>query len=197
MSDQTPINVNPAPTLTLYFSILAMLFWAFCIGVVRPEAGFIIGLIQIGLFPCYVAGAVLLLNKGDNVTGNIFLMFAAFFGFAGGLASVGTYVATQLGWPVDTRVTGLFWTLIGVFLALATPAFKTASALFFLIMPTSSASLIILGLAMLGIFPAALGYSLSGWILLYVGVTGIYLAAAGYYATMGIHWPQGKPFFKA
>lgn len=198
MSDKEnlKIDVNPAPTLTLFFSILAMLFWAQCIGILKPESSLNIALIQIGLFPPYVIGATLLLKKGDNVTGNIFLMFAAFFGFAGGLASLGTYIASTFGWPIDTSTTGLFWLLIGVFLLLATPSFKTASALFFLIMPTSSASLIILGLTMMDLFPVALGYKLSGWILFYVGITGIYLATSGYYSTIGVNLPQGKPFFK-
>jgi hypothetical protein len=185
-----------APTLNLIFGMLSIMFAALFFGYLQPPAAFILGIIQIGVWPAYLIGSLLMLRSGDVVGGNTFFYFATFFGIVPGLVTLGTYFAGIYGWPFDPTILGIFWLSVGITLTLTIPAFAKAEALVFLVIAAAGFALDLIGLAYLFTDMADLFYRIAGALLFFVGFGGLYSAAAGILKGAGIHLPLGKPLFK-
>lgn len=185
-----------APTLNLIFGMLSIMFASLFFGYLQPSAAFILGIIQIGVWPAYLIGSLLMLQSGDVVGGNTFFYFATFFGIVPGLVTIGTYFAEINGWPFDPKILGIFWLSVGMTLTLTIPAFAKAEALTFLVIAAAGIALDFIGLAYIYTDLASVFYLLAGSLLFFVGFGGIYSAIAGILKGAGIKLPLGKPLFK-
>lgn len=79
---------DATPTLNLIFVTLCFCFWANALGLLGEGAVLAIGVLQVAVFTGYTVGGVILLARGNGFGGNIFMVFASFFGAAGGLTHV-------------------------------------------------------------------------------------------------------------
>lgn len=186
---------SATPTMTLIFSMLAMMFWANFMGYLKPEAALLLGVIQVGIFPAYLIGAVILLKEGDALNGNVFFYFATWFGFVAGLINIVTYFAPIYNWAIDPRITGYFWLWAAVMLYGSLPAYRKVPWVFFTVLFCAATALLLIALTSLELVPVVFNIA-AGWCLFVVGVFGLYLAVAGLLENVGIILPQGKPFFK-
>ena len=184
------------PTLTFVFSMLALFFGLYFLGYLNQNAGIIIYLVQIAVWPTYFVGALRAMDNGDGLGGNTFFYFSAYFTIVPGITGVFTYFADRLGWPYDPKVMGLVWLCLGVLLGGTLPAYKQANKVFFSIVSTATAALIVFGLGSLGFVPAGFMSPWCGVIYTYIGIAGIYLSIDGMLNYVGIELPKGKPFFK-
>lgn len=185
-----------APTLNLIFGMLSIMFAALFFGYLQPSAAFILGIIQIGVWPAYLIGSLLMLRSGDVVGGNTFFYFATFFGIAPGLVTVGTYFAEINGWPFDPKILGILWLSVGMTLTFTIPAFAKAELLTFLVIASAGIAIDFIGLAYIFTDLANVFNLIAGSLLFFVGFGGIYMAVAGILEGAGFKLPLGKPLFK-
>lgn len=187
------------PTMTMMFSVMCMIYWAWMIGILKPEAQLFIGIIQLALYPSYIIAAIIELKGGDGLSGNVYYYFATFFGAASGAVNIVSYFAGIFGWPVDPSVMGFIWIWIGVMLAGILPAYRKYGWIFFTLCAFAAISLLVLALVAFGIGPAAfmpILNQISAWCLFLVGIEGLYLALAAHLETADIKIPTGKSLFK-
>ncbi|HZK09508.1 MAG TPA: hypothetical protein VFD08_00430 [Clostridia bacterium] len=188
---------SAAPTLNLIFGMLSIMFAALFLGYLKPSAVYILGLIQIGVWPGYLIGSLIMLRSGDIVGGNTFFYFATFFGLAPGLVTVGTYLADVFGWAYDPKILGIMWLSVGLTLTFTIPAFIKSELVTFLVIAAAGIAIDFIGLAYLFTGYAQTFNTIAGVLLFFVGVGGIYQAVAGILAGAGIKLPLGKPIVKS
>lgn len=194
--ENQPKWASAGPTLSLIFGMLSLIFAAIFLGYVDPSGSYILGLLQIAVWPAYLIGGVLMLRDGDVVGGNTFFYFATFFGLAPGLITVGTYFADIFGWAYDPKVLGIVWLCVGLTVTFTVPGFRKGSSLLFLVILAAGLAIDFIGLAYLFTDYANTFNTIAGVLLIFVGVGGVYQAISGILAGSGINLPQGKPFFK-
>jgi hypothetical protein len=196
MDNQQQKWASAGPTLNLIFSILSLIFAGMFLGFLNESAAFILGLIQIGVWPTYLIGSVIMLQSGDMVGGNTFLYFATFFGLVPGLVTVGTYFAQMYGWPFDPTTLGIMWLSVGLILTFTLPAFAQTPSLNFAVLACAGIAIDFIGLGYLNIVPPSISNIISGVLLAFVGIGGLYLSVAGILEGANIKIPVGKPLFK-
>lgn len=190
---ESPVGV-PGPTAAFIFSVLCFLFWASLLGWLGPGAALAIGILQLGAFFPYYIAAKSFFKTNDNLNGNIFFVFAVFFGFVGGLMNIGTYIVNVLNLPIDGRVTGIMWLAAASLLFFILPAGRKATKVFFLIYLLTAIGLLFLGLGILQVM-GPIAFTLSGWTFFVVGVLAFYATIAIISGCSGIKLSLGKPFF--
>jgi len=196
VSTQEDEWASPTPTLNTLFAFLCVIFAALFFQLVDQPAVFLLfGLIQLGLFPAYFAGALILLKNGDMISGNIYLIFATFFTIVPGLTTLGIYFAQMQEWPIDVSILGYQWLFIGSVLAFCIPAFAKASKTFFILICCAASALVVLGLGYLGIISVPIYTAISGGLLFIVCVLVFYMIVSEVLGESGIDLPLGKPFF--
>jgi len=187
---------SPAPTLNTLFSFLCLLFFVLFFKLVDQSALLYLGLIQLGLFPAYFIGALIMLKNGEMISGNIYLIFSTFFTIVPGLTTVGSYIGGIRGWSLDIGILGYQWLFIGLALAFCIPAFAKASKTFFILICCAAISLIVIGLGYLGIISISMYTFIAGSLLFIVAVLVLYMVIAEILGGANINLPLGKPFFK-
>jgi hypothetical protein len=96
-------------------------------------------------------------------------------------------------WPLDPRILGFEWAILGIVLILTTPIFVKYSP--------AAATISVIG-ADVGIACLALVYfgvnvaAISGWGFFVAGLFGIVMAAGGILEGAGMKFPMGKPLIK-
>ena len=176
--------------------MLALIFAASFFGFLEPSAAFILGLLQIAVWPAYLIGAMLLLRTGDTVGGNTFFYFATFFGIAPGMITVGTYFAEIYGWPFDPTILGIIWLCVGLTLTFSLPGFAKGPSLTLLVISCAAIGIDFIGLGYLNVLPAVTANCIAGCFLTVTGIGGLYSAIAGILEGANIKLPLGKPLFK-
>jgi len=180
----------------LALSVATLGFYALLAGKASIPDGFLIFGIwliagAIVHFACGIIGSI----KGDELTSNAFMFFAAILMLVSGVAVIVKYFAIMNGWPLDPRIEGYTWITIWAAILLWTPAILKLypSVMSLGLMPLNVAFpiLVFVNLGMLS--PAWLpvsGYAhgLTGLVFLYLGGAFVVNAAFGR-AVM----PLGKP----
>lgn len=185
---------SAAPTMTLMFSMLGLMFWAIFVGLLKPEAALLLGVIQVGIFPAYLIGGIILLKEGDGLNGNVFYYFSTYFGLCAGLYNLVTYFAPIYHWAIDPRIMGYFWLCASIMLFGSLLGYKKVPWVFFSVLFFAALALFILGFTALGLLPLVFNL-VAGWCLFIVGIFGLYLAVAGLLENADIKLPLGRPFF--
>lgn len=190
---EVPVGV-PGPTAAFIFSTLCFIFWASLLGWLGTGATLAVGILQLGAFFPYYIAAKSFFKADDNLNGNIFFVFAVFFGFVGGLMNISTYVVNALNLSIDGRVAGIMWLLAAALLLFLLPAGRKATKVFFLIYLLTGIGLIFLGLGILQLM-GPIAFKLSGWSFFVVGLLAFYAAISIISGCTGVKLPLGKSFF--
>jgi len=195
MTSESGSYANPTASLTLFFSVLVIMFWAMMLGYLKPEAALTVGVIQLALYPAWLWAAAMILKNGDGLAGNLFLFFGAFLAGCSGAANVVAYFAQLHGWPLDPKVMGYLWLLTAVVLLAAVVAYRVAGWVFWTLLLFADLGLFLFALTTLGVGPAATMIKVTAWVFLVVAVEGIYVAFVSYLALGGVRVSLGKPLF--
>nr|WP_312577033.1 hypothetical protein [Sedimentibacter sp.] len=166
-----------APTICFTFTVLCFLFWANLMGFLGEGASFAIGAVQLGVYGVYLAGAILLCKNGINFDGNVFMIFASFFGGVGATTNIMGAIASFVGMPFSDNVMGVVNIMCGIFLLGILPAQRHEAWTSFGVFFFAGVSLLILGLSTVGAFgTSALALKIVAWGLFCDGLCGIWLA---------------------
>lgn len=182
-------------TVCFIFTNLCFLFWANLLGILGGGAALAIGLIQLGMVIAYHLAASKVFVRGQAFDGNIFLIFATFFGGVGGLSNIATAIAPIIGIPYEGTAVGYCWVMCGIFLIAILPACLKSPWVVFVLYALAGLALLLLGLVIIGILNAGLSTSI-GWMLFAVGVLGLYMTLSGMYSFVGMNLPLGRPLKK-
>ena len=188
-----PGYADASPTLTLIFATLCFCFWANTMGLLGEGATLALGVLQIAVFVGYTVGGVLLLARGNGVGGNVFMVFGAFFGAAGGFTHVAMTIAAELGVPFDYQVLGIVSIVGGAFLLACLPGMLTAAKTDFFSFLTGGLGVLFYGLTGAELLPAGWNY-FAAWCLFVDGLIGFYAVTATMLGCTGINLSCGKPF---
>lgn len=186
-----PGYADASPTLTLIFATLC--FWANTMGLLGEGATLALGVLQTAVFVGYTVGGVLLLARGNGVGGNVFMVFGAFFGAAGGFTHVGMTIAAELGVPFDYQVLGIVFIVGGAFLLACLPGMLTAAKTDFFSFLTGGLGVLFYGLTGAEVLPASWN-NFAAWCLFVDGLIGFYAVTSTMLSFSGIKLSCGKPF---
>ena len=183
-------NIGDAsPVPTLLFTTVCFIFWGLTRGYFSDGAELAIGTIQIGCYLAYLIGGIMLLIKGDILSGNIYMLFATFFAGIPGISNIISAFAANAGIAFDSRpssivsiVAGL-WLLVLVYPMLRGPKLPLLSTIF------GGSGTLIFGLTGFGILPASFNV-LGGWILFACGCVGFYSVIVTFAGWLGFKLPS-------
>lgn len=199
---EVSVTVKPelgyaGPTLCFNFTNLSFLFWAGMLGFLGDGATLPLGCIQFGIFTSYVIGSVVLLKRGADFEGNVFFIFASFFGGAAGLLNIIGPIAHYAGIPFSDRAPGICWLLCGILLFGILPSAKYNPLLGFLFYIFGGAGLFCNGLMTLEILKGALINGFIAWCFFAAGVCGLCICISTMNGFEGIQNfpPIGKALF--
>lgn len=189
-------NADVGPGMSVAYALLCLPFWVNAMGW-GNTAGFALsmGMIQIGYFIMYMVCGMYFLKLGNQVSGGIYVVFAAAFGLFGGIGNISSAVCPVLGIQYDPMLVSVCFTAAGLYLLAILPCVSYASKLDFLNLLGAGAGVTAFGLAGFGILPG-LTSKIGGWGILLSGLTSYYLGIAGHLKNAGIQLSGGKPFFK-
>ena len=95
-------NADVGPGMSVAYALLCLPFWVNAMGW-GNTAGFALsmGMIQIGYFIMYMVCGMYFLKLGNQVSGGIYVVFAAAFGLFGGIGNISSAVCPVLGIQYD------------------------------------------------------------------------------------------------
>lgn len=186
---------DSSPVGTFVFSILCFAFWAADLNLLHEGAQLAIGLLQFGVFITYMIVGTTLIQKGNGLGGNTFLLFGTCFGAIGGFFNTFGPLFAKWGIPFDYSLFGLSLIMAGAYLFLVLPGLKYAPKVDFLVFFFGGVGVLGSGLTIMGFLPPSFN-SINGWALFFDGVVGFYSVIATSLSFVGVTIPCGKPFFK-
>ncbi|MCA4132521.1 hypothetical protein [Arthrobacter sp. M4] len=187
---------HPGVSMAFIFSTLSFLFWANILGYLGPGGSLAIGVVQFAVYGSYLAGSVMLFKRGDDFDGNVFMVFAAFFGGVGGVLNVGSTISAVLGLPFSPQVGGICWILVGAFLLACTPAMLRSNLVDAAVYVLAALALLTLGFSIVGFLPAV-GLTVAAWLLFVVGILGMVLTASILGSMIGYRVPMGPALLRS
>lgn len=185
---------DSSPVGTFVFSILCFAFWAADLGLLKDGAQLGIGLLQFGVFITYMIVGSSLIQKGNGLGGNTYLLFGTVFGAIGGFFNTFGPLFAKWGIPFDYSLFGLALIMAGTYLFLVLPGLKYAPKVDFLVFFFGGVGVLGSGLTIMGFLPASFNI-INGWALFFDGVAGFYSVMATVLSFVGVTIPCGKPFF--
>ena len=124
---KTVVTASGSPTVTMIFSVLCIIFWAFNMGWIGEGGRFAIGVVQIAVFAGYIIGSAFMLKTGDSFGGNVNMICATFFGGIGGFTNV---VSSITGEQIyNFKIFGIAFTMLGLMLIILAPLLKRESVM--------------------------------------------------------------------
>lgn len=186
---------DSSPVGTFVFSILCFAFWAADLNLLHDGAQLAIGLLQFGVFITYMMVGGSLIQQGNGLDGNTYLLFGTVFGAIGGFFNTFEPLFVKWGIPFDYSLFGLSLIMAGTYLFLVLPGLKYASKVVFLVFFFGGVGVLGSGLTIMGFLPASFNI-INGWALFFDGVAGFYSVIATCLSFAGVTIPCGKPFFK-
>lgn len=175
------------------YAIATWMAWALLCGFVTDKALLYMAAISLACTIPYLGAAITQLKLGNLAGGVTWLYFGSFFAFASAFNYGIGYFAAMYKWPLDPRILGYEWAILGIVLILTTPIFAKYSP--------AAATISVIG-ADVGIACLALVYfgvnvaALSGWGFFVAGLFGIVMAAGSILEGAGMKFPMGKPLIK-
>lgn len=193
MNSQTAVkSASPAPLLQFVFAAFAVLTWVSAITPFRPDAAFVMGVMQISLGIAALIGSILSLQRGDPHA-NINLLLSVVLGFASGITQITNawaYVQHVTIHPVSLSVILI---MAGLYMLAMLPLMTKMPAYIFLEHLFVAAGFICTALAGLLSIPVL---KLAGaWLLFLFALLALYQGLSDMYAIMGWSLPQGRSLF--
>ncbi len=193
---QKPELAYSAPAILFFFGTFCILFWANLAGYLGEGGSLVVGIVQLGCFPVFLACTSALIKKGLSFEAGVFLIFNGLFCGAGGLFNFVSSLADFFGIPYAISTMGVVWIVCGIFLFILliptriTPLANWLSFLFCAI------ALLVLGLILTGIVPATL-MPIPAWTLFLAGICALWMCTAILCGFMNVTIPLGPPLCKA
>ena len=157
------------------------------------------GIIQVILFIGFFTGSLVMIRRGEQMGGQIFMIFAIAFGGVGGVSNICAYCAAQGMFAYDPFMFGVVNLTIGLYLLFMAPTYIHGDivALLANIMPTIG--LLLFGITGMGLCPAGATSAL----LYAAGVVFLFCGLGGFVTTVNAlndgvsHLPTGPVLFPA
>ena len=188
---------NPAPAGLVALAMVCFTFYALHTGRLDSSATILLAIWLFGGFVIQLTVAIMELNHGNVLGGNVFLFFSSFFMLVTSLELFFKYFAGINGWAFDARIDGYAWAALAIALLSWTPGyFKSPLSMII--------TVLLLDIAVPVIALMDLGILGSGWHV----VSGYSLGIAGFFAlwtaagiVLNNHFgktvlPMGSPLIK-
>jgi hypothetical protein len=176
-----------------------MIFFALLTGKASAETHIVAGLWLLGAFAVQAAVALIELNMGTDVGGNIYLWFGSFFCLSTGLVFIWEYFAHIYLWPVDLSLQGYLWICIWLVMWINWPIFlkrfPLTLGIAFSIMNICSPFMTLMNL---GILPKGTTAPAIGWAMLCSSILALY-SGASMISNKSLNktlFPLGKPIIR-
>lgn len=198
MSQESHGWANPGPAGLVGLAVACFTFYAVLCGKVDHVSALpLLGIWLIGGFFVQLVVAIIELNHGNVVGGNVFLYFSAYFMLVGGFEMLMKWYCIQHNIPFDGKIDGWAWIVLSGALTLWAPGYLASpKSLFFAVVALIPAVWLV-AFKDLGILPNV--GPAAGWLLLIVGILGLYTSAGVVLNTkFGRNViPMGDPIIKA
>lgn len=188
---------NTGPTIAFTFTCLCFLSWANSLGWFGTGYGFTLalGTIQLGMYGAYLGGSFILSKNGAPFGGNIFMIFASFFGGVGGVTNVSTALCAHFGIPYAVTTTGLLSVLEAILLLGILPGQRYSSLTDFGVLFFAGVSLAFSGLNGLGVI-GNWAIPVAGWLMFFDGCCGMWSCLSTMNSFGGMKMHLGPSLFK-
>lgn len=168
---------NPGPAGLVALAMACFTFYALFTGKVEGSAVPLLGIWLIGGFVVQIIVAIIELNEGTTVGGNVFLFFSAFFMLVTGLECLFKFWAATKGITLDARIDGWAWLVLSISLVLWTPAYFKSPLVMSILVLALDVAVVVIALKDIGILNPAAWNPIAAIFLLIGGICGIYMAA--------------------
>jgi len=188
---------NPAPAGLVALAMVCFTFYALHTGKVDPSAAILLGIWLFGGFVIQMIVAIMELNHGNVLGGNVFLYFSGFFMLVTSMELIFKFFAAQNGWAFDARIDGYAWAALTIALLTWTPGYFKSPL-------TMTIAVLLIDVALIAITLMDLGligrqwHALSGNTLGLAGIFALWTAAG---VVLNNHFgkpvvPMGSPIIK-
>ncbi len=179
MSEHEHVFANPSPTGMAALGLACVCLWAMFTGKVTPsEAAPAMAFWMVGGGIIQISVGIMELRNGVFKSGNVMLLFGAFFMATGCLSMFGKYMLVQNGLPVDARIEGYAWLCCAAVLIGWTPGYFKDTPLFLaIIVVLVDVALLVIGLVDIMVMGKS-WLALAGWTLGISGLLALYLSMA-------------------
>ncbi len=190
-------KATSAPVVMFIIAILAFVDGINLLGFLPPETTLLRGVFATLAYPTYYFAAKNHLEIGDELFARTFLFFGLFFSLTGIIMLVQMF-ATMAGIPYDTKMMGVVWFVVVLYLLSVMPAFWYGDKVCLLFMITATLGFLIMSIV-------NFQFSFSFWPGFFViagisfSITGLTAAYFGMFlmlVPLGVVLPLGKPIFK-
>ena len=190
-----PGNADTSPVVSLIFSTMCFVCFAWIMGWLGDGSTFAVGVMQLSVFVTYVIGGHNMITMGAGFPGNMYLIFATFFGGVAGFANVAGSLAAAHGIPFSMAAMGWGFLISGIFLLCMIPfLLPRAGKVDVLVTFFGGFGVLLFGLTGVGVGPLVLN-TVGAYSLLGCGIVGLYSAVVAMVRFMGIELTFGsKPF---
>ena len=190
-----PGLADSSPVVCLIFSAMCFVCFAWIMGWLGEGSSFGVGVAQLSVFVTYVLGGNNIIKQGNGFPGNLYLVFATFFGGVAGAANVAGSIATANGIEFSMVPMGWCFVAAGVFLILMVPLLLPVAGKRDVIMTfTGGFGVLCFGLTGIGVGPMILN-TIGAYSLLITGFVGVFMGVVGMAAFLGKDITFGsKPF---
>lgn len=185
-------------TSAMCFTTLCFLFWANGMGFLGQGATLGMAAFQLGVFVLYAFGGITHIIRGEPLFGNIYCIFAAFFGGAGGAMNLCGAIAEIKGFTYSWAPMGWVFFVAGIVICSMIPVLATWAVSFFGIIVTGGITSILYGIVYMGFFPSLAGVftTIATWSIFVCGLLGLYTIISTLYGYIGVKMDfLSKPLF--
>jgi uncharacterized protein len=169
---------NPAPAGLVALAIACFTFFSIFNGKVDHSALPLLGCWLVGGFVVQIIVGVIELLEGNQVGGNVFTFFAAFFMLTTAIECFYKFWAAKNGLKLDGRIDGWAWICLSTTLVLWTPAYMKSVLVMSSLVISLDIAVWIVTFMDLGMIARAEWAPIAGWFLLIGGILGLYMASA-------------------
>jgi hypothetical protein len=197
----TNVNVNiqtadAGPGGWIAYAMATWIAWAFLVGYVDGNALLYMACISLACTIPYLTAAATQLKLGNVAGGVTWLYFGSFFAFCSALTYGVTYFSGIYGWPLDGRILGFMWIVIGILLICTTPVFlRYAPSVGGIAVIGADVGIVGLALIYLG-YATPMILQVSGWAFFVASVGGMWMAIWSILGAVGIKFPMTQPLIK-
>lgn len=198
-NSEVNINIQSAdagPGGWIAYAMVTWIAWAFLVGYVNPDALLYMSCISLAATIPYLTAAATQLKLGNAAGGITWLYFGSFFAFASAFNYFVTYFSGIHGWPLDDRILGFMWAVLGIVLICTTPVFlKFTPSVAGISVVAADIGIVALALIYWGVASPAL-FAISGWAFFVAGLLGMWMSIWGILDSVGIKFPMTQPLIK-
>ena len=173
---------NPTPAGLVALAVATFGFFAKLTGAIEPSGELILGLWLIGGFVIQLCVGLIDLKNGNQLGGNTFLYFSAYFMLVSGASMILKFFLNHHGITVDSRVDGWAWIALTITVYTWGIGYFKQSIMLGLVVACLFVACPCIALLDLKVIPAEIapGFAhIPAYALLTAGLIALYMSAAG------------------